>query len=505
MTLGSIGRSYPASTAVQREMTLGQIAERMKFAQMSGAVGPRPTNTYGKVAAVYSCVKAKADALAGMPLVVSTSDDQVVESGPLAELAECPNPRMTGRAFRRATSAMIDLFGRVHWVLTLDAGDRPIEVYPVAGPQMEPVKDRATGELLAWKYHAAGKLRGQAELLPLDQVHSIIDPDYDDWNDPLSGLSPRRAVNYAISQYVKADIANESSLDHGLEPGAALTTDHNLDDAQRHDLHDQIKERHEGIHNRRKWLLMEGGLKYQPFPVNFKDAEFSELKRMSRTDICAAFNVPPAVVGFYEDSNYAHADAADRQFWINTMLPRAAWIAEEWTVGVLDRFKGDRSLRLADARRSSATIREANCRGFIDARRSATRSGRRHFAWFDSSGVPAVQRAMLEQAEQVKTWHAMGVPLNAILRATDAPFEEVPWGHTVRVPIGTIDILDDGLAGPDPTDPDGGEPSGGEPIDQDTLIAPVRPRAALPGPAAPGRGVEGRRGREGPPVGSVAR
>ena len=60
-------------------------------------------------------MKAKADALGMLPLMVSTVDDQVLESGPLVDLAERPNPMMTGRQFRRHTSAYLDLFGRVHW------------------------------------------------------------------------------------------------------------------------------------------------------------------------------------------------------------------------------------------------------------------------------------------------------------------------------------------------------------------------------------------------------
>ena len=64
-----------------------------------GSNGGGPQRSYGQVAAVYACVRARAQAISGMPLTISTGDDEVIESGPLVELAEQPNPGMTGRVF----------------------------------------------------------------------------------------------------------------------------------------------------------------------------------------------------------------------------------------------------------------------------------------------------------------------------------------------------------------------------------------------------------------------
>src|SRR5690606_3735541 len=137
----------------------------------------------------------------------------------------------------------------------------------------------------------------------------------------------------------------------------------------------------------------------------------------------------------------------------------AARLSEEWDLAVLSSWEGDRSMGGARAQRRSIGAGEAMCRGFVRARAQATRRGRKLYAWFDSSRVPAIQKAMLERAMQAKEWFAMGVPLNAIIRATDAPFEEVPWGDSGFLPIGLVP------AGQDPIDtigdPDGGMPEVG--------------------------------------------
>jgi hypothetical protein len=63
----------------------------------------------------------------------------------------------------------------------------------------------------------------------------------------------------------------------------------------------------------------------------------------------------------------------------------------------------------------------------------------------------------LGQVETVQKWVGMGIPLNAALRATDAPFPEVPWGNTWHKPMGLVDVQEDALDAIN--DPDGSNPA----------------------------------------------
>lgn len=422
------------------------------FARIGRSAGyGEVSNSYSRVGVVFACVRAKAEAFGAMPLMVSTVDDQVIESGPLVELAEQPNPTMTGRSLRRATSAHLDLFGRVHWFLLRDSVGRVLEVHPLNPLQMKPVTDKQTGELHGWEFTAAGRYAGEKKLLSLDEVHTITDPDYEDCANPYAGLSPRRAVSHAISQFYKADVANEASLDNGVEPGGAFTMDGTATEGQIASMREQLSARHRGPGNRRNFMILHGGMKWQQIAASFSEMEFSELKKLSRTDICAAFGVPPAVVGYYEDSNFAHAEAAERGFWIRTILPRAAWLAEEWDHAILDSYQTDRSLTLRQAMVAPATAEQRTSPGYRRAVKAARRSRRRFYSWFDSSDVPAVQQARLAQVETVARWNSIGVPLNQLIRATDAPFEQVAWGDTWFKPLGLVDVTDESLPwGDDP-------------------------------------------------------
>lgn len=435
----------------------------------------RPHAPFRQVSPVYACVKARVDAIGSLPLRVSTAEDQIVESGPVPKLIERPNPKMSARAFWRATEAFLLLAGRVHWVMTIAPGGLPVEVYPVSPLFMEPIVNRGNGELTGWKMRRPGQPITESVTLTLDEVCTVVDPNFDDPANEYDGMSPLKAAYAAVSQFYKADLANEASLDNGVEPGGALTTPGLLGDTQRRVLREEIADRHQGVNSRKRFMLLEGGMTWERMAASFNEMEFSLLKTMSRTDICAVFNVPPAVIGYYEDSNYAHAEAAEIGFWTKTVLTRAAWLSEEWTLGVASRFNADRSLKAVEAKTRRMDVRDIRSAAgaFRRARDAARRNDVKYYAWFDASAVPAVQKAMLALADQVVKLTSAGVPLNELIRTFDLPFPDLPWGDTWYKPIGLMDVRED-------TTPGGHDPT----LDPATPADPASPDAP--------KGVQGR-------------
>jgi HK97 family phage portal protein len=470
--LGLLGRLKLAGSLVLRGL-VGEMVEHFRRAGEMGTGGKdRPSRPYSQVIAVYACVRAKADAISRLPLRISDAADNVIESGPLVMLAERPSAQQTGRRFWRETSALIDLFGRVHWHLVRDGAGRVVEVIVLNPLQMEPVVNTGTGELAGWKFHAFGRLRGRTETLALDEVHTIVDPDYEQPEKPWEGLGPRSAAAAAIAQYFKADLANESSLDNDCEPGGVFTMEGVPTKEQVDDTRQQISERHTGARNRRRFLMLYGGLKFDRMTAAFNEMEFSTLKFMSREDVCVAFGVNPLVIGYGGREGLGsgqHTDAAQEIFWENAVLPRAEWFAEEWSGAVASSWSADASLSMRDAVRRAMPVATIKARTVRFAREHARRSGLKFFAWFDVAGVGPVQRGALRVAEAASKWIERGVPLNQVLAAYDLPFEEVPWGDTWYKPFGLVDVQEEGASlPPGDTDPAGPEP---EDLEEETANA----------------------------------
>jgi len=439
-------------------MTVAQIAQYFNSRSAQNEV----TNPYATVAAVYACVKKKADALAMLPLRVSTVNDEVQEDGPIVEAIEQPNRTMTGRACRRAISAYLDLFGLVY-IVKLSMGGALHEYYPVSS--MEMTEHRGNGGIIGYTYTPRGDAQGVTMNLALDQVHRIIDPDFGS-SDLSQALSPRRAIALAISQHYQADIANDRSLKHGAGGGLALKTPHNLGEEQKKELNQTLDDRHSGAGNRHRWMLLEGGLSVEKLFSTFSEMEFSELKYFSREDICVGFGVNPLVAGFSGKEGLGsgqHTDAAHLIFWTDTMMPRAEWIAEELQLALAGHFDKDQSLSLRHASKRSMRIGERRCRSRRELASRAKAVRRSHYFWFDFSGVPVLHRTQLAMADQALKWITAGVTLNQVLAANDLPFEEVPWGNTWYKPFNLVDVqTEQGAA-------TSAAPSGSEPTDDEML------------------------------------
>jgi len=468
---GVFGRIMSAASYVVRGASLSPSAlANLIFGGSSTSRG-RPRSSYRQVDVVYTCVRYLSDAIGSLPMMVSTTDDEVIETGPMAELTFRPNPDQSGRAFFAETEAMLELFGRVHWHMEL-IGGVPRAVRILSPLQMKPKCDTRTGELLTWMFTPVGVPGAREEPIPLDEVHTITLPDYEIPGNRHAGLSPRKAAELAIAQYFKADTANESSLDNDVAPPGALQTDGNLDDSQREHLERHLQERHAGAANRRRVMILEGGLKWESMVSAFKDMEFTELKAMSREGICAVFGLK-AILFYGGRAGMGpgkEAESAEKSVWNTTIMSRADRIAEEWTCGPLVRFDADQSLTLRDAMRDvckrQTPITAIRTRFYRQPRQAALATGRGLFAWFDASGVAALKYEWLGQSQDAKRWWDMGVPLNAIIQATGAPVEDVAWGDTGYKPIGLSDYqLEGDLIDDPPGNPGPGPAPGDNPDD----------------------------------------
>lgn len=458
--------SMASFAADSQRATMADAVEHFRRAKVGETGGTnRPGRPYKQVPPVRTAIYRKAMCLATMPLTISTINDQIIETGPLFDLIDSPNAKMSRRAFWIATSAWIDLSGACHWVMARDTwrGKQPTEIVPVSAWQMKPQVKQ--GELVGWKYRARGMRWDQAIDLQLDEVWTValdgFDPD-----DAFGYSSPLETAGLAIAQIYKADLANEASLDNGVEPGGVFSMEGTPSNEQIKDLREEIAERHTGAVNRRRHLLLYGGIKWQTVATSFDEMEFSVLQKMKVVDVCAALDVDPAAIGYYENSTYAHADAAKASLWIDTCIPRGEWLADEFERGVVSRFERDASLTwkaalkaMTDGARTLDT-RTRRSISYLHAK-AATRPATRMFmVWFDDSRVPAVRKSQLERSKEGAIWIEKYLsPPADVIEALDLPLtvhdhQRKAWQPIGIMPVDSIAPGDDDPPGPPgpPTD-----------------------------------------------------
>ena len=105
-----ISRGYPAVFPFPHMLT-----------QLSGGELKQP---YREHVWVYACINAIAQSISGVPLLFMTGtrkDPKIVESHPLVNLFEAPNPMMSGSQLLEATFIYLGLTGEAFFIVERDS------------------------------------------------------------------------------------------------------------------------------------------------------------------------------------------------------------------------------------------------------------------------------------------------------------------------------------------------------------------------------------------------
>lgn len=162
----------------------------------------------------------------------------------------------------------------------------------------------------------------------LYQDKDKISPNLILWSkffDPLNffdGQSPIRAAARTIDTENSAIAWNKDSFDNmGMPPGAIMLQ--NVSKGVIEATKERWKTDYAGPNKARIPLIFDSEkMQYLNFGLNQIDMDFLQQRKLTRTEINAAFGVPGQVVGDPEGQTYANYEAALKSFWADTIIPR---------------------------------------------------------------------------------------------------------------------------------------------------------------------------------------
>jgi HK97 family phage portal protein len=283
----------------------------------------RLTQPYREHVWVYACVNAIAQSISSVPLLFKTGtrkDSQVVESHPLIDLFENPNPMMSGSQLLEATLIYLGLTGEAFYILERqNEREIPKELWVVDPGRLKEVLDEKSGLVSGWIYSKG------ARQIPL-QPHEVVFFRYFNPYNDYRGLAPLQAARSGIEQDFWAGQYNAAFFKNSAQPGGVLETSGNLTDEEYQRLLAQWQDRHGGAPKAHTIALLEGGLSYKQTGLSQKDMDFLEQRKWNREEIMAAFKVPKPELGLYEDVTYATSKTQRKLFWENTLLPKMTLI-----------------------------------------------------------------------------------------------------------------------------------------------------------------------------------
>lgn len=426
----------------------------------------RPAQPYRQVDTVWICVNLIINLALSIQLVLSTKDDDIIESGPAYDFL-FNNKNLKYRDFVSQTLGFYLLFREVYWIYEDPELIRPTAIRVVGAHQIEPVIDRTTGELVAYKFFKGNK----SIMLDPDEVYCLknFNPD-----NPHRGLGPVDAGTLTISTAYQSSLYLESLLANGARLSTILsnkTPGAKPDDKEINRLKRQFKHNYGGAVNAGEVYYAQD-IEVDTVSQTLADLQMVEQNQATDNKICALFGVPPECIGLNTEAQYAQGPATQRLILFG-VTPPLCDLAEAIDDGLIDKYRFTAAKNTAvpyerSKRFCGHRIPLHKKQFYRKRKQAALQSGKNVFAWFDVESHEAIQAMALDKIEKVLKLVTANVPLNQIVAAYNLPFDEtaMPWGDHAWGTAGMMPlqwILDGGMDavfGPDL--PEGTEPEEAE-------------------------------------------
>ena len=240
------------------------------------------------VAAVFACIRIRAETVASLPLHVyertPRGGKRIARELPLyRQLHTQPNGWQTSFEWREQAVLHLDLWGDAF--SELKAG----KIEPLHPSRMK--NERVENGSLRYKYREAS---GQERPIAQDLILHIRGPS----DDGVNGIKIVEECKAAIALARACELHGERFFAAGARPGFVLSTDGQLNAEAREMLRSQWNRRHGGVGNSHETAVLTGGLKPYDIPQSSNsDAQFLELRMYQLREIARLFRVPGYLLG----------------------------------------------------------------------------------------------------------------------------------------------------------------------------------------------------------------
>lgn len=326
--------------------------------------GVSPTEVESNLAVAARCISLRSETLAsvGLFLFRRTEDGgrARADDNPLyGVLHDIANPRMSAFELREFLIRQLDTFGNAFARIERNARGQVVALWPEPWGNVG-VEKLASGRI---RYRITDAHGGSAVLLD-DEVLHVRGAS----RDGTIGLSPiqiaRGAFGLALDQKRTAD----SLMENALRPSGLISFPDKLGKESREAMREAVKANHAGTGNAGKFMLLDGGAKFDAITFTPADAEFLETRKLSALDVARVYGCPPTTVGITDNATYSNVEGESTALVRNALGPLAARI-EQAMIRCLLTEAGRRTLYIEHD--LSALLR-----GDVQARFEAYRIGR---------------------------------------------------------------------------------------------------------------------------------
>jgi HK97 family phage portal protein len=295
---------------------------------------------YYNTMVVYACVNLIAKACAGIPWVLNklprSSREKIkqLDDHDLINLIRRPNPYEGQAAFVEKAMAYYLLSGNDYIEDVGPSGKPPKELYALRPDRMTIHKSKTKKQLVGKYVYKVHGVKGEEfkpeEILHLKMFHPL---------DDFYGMSPIEAAAKGIDILNMSMAWNMNLLQNDMRPGGVFSVEGTLTDEQFERLDNRLKKKYAGHEKAGKFLVLEGGTKWQQTALRPKDLDWLNSEKATMRKICTVYNVPSELLGDSENKTYSNVKEARKALYMETVLPLMDYFRDELNNWLTPKFE----------------------------------------------------------------------------------------------------------------------------------------------------------------------
>jgi HK97 family phage portal protein len=326
--------------------------------------------------AYWSCVTLLAGTIASLPCHLKQQKGErntinAREHSLYTKLHDAPNPEMDSFSyFETMMYHLCAANGNFYSFIDLDESRTEVEALWIMDPERTS-KFRLDNGDIAFRYQSekAGQI-----ILPAYRVWHIPGFGY----DGLHGYTPLTYARNLIGNALGTEKMGAALFRNGLTFGGFLEHPGQMSQPAQDRWEKRVKDKHEGVENAHRVLILEEGMKYNKNNITPQDAQMLDTQKHLYTRMAGFFHVPPHMIGDLEHATFSNIEEQNIYYGVHSIRP--------WCVRI--ERSGNRQL-LLDTEKADYFIKfqmDALLRGNTESRYRSYAIGR-NWGWMSANDV----------------------------------------------------------------------------------------------------------------------
>lgn len=281
----------------------------------------------------------------------------------LALLADpYPEAQITGYDLLEAAVTTLELDGNAYIEKVWDKGKEgiPDRLWPKVDPRKVVVVPGEERLVAGYLFRGPDGFK----LFKWDEMAHLM---YYNPLNPFYGTAAARVLRTQLISETKAIDWNRLFFEMDATPGGLLSTKERLGPDDVRMMRSVWNDRYQGPGRAHEIAVLGQGASFQPISPTHKDMGFQDLRSFTKKEVQATYGVPSVVLGDYEDANRASAMTMARLFYLNTVLPRLAKIEGYLNFQLMGDYPNQRlmfNVAVIDALQEDILVRSRASRNF---------------------------------------------------------------------------------------------------------------------------------------------